>query len=75
MFHMLGKSNGTVMHFKSVVHSHEATLGCGINIKPGDGTYVVAHYGLKPTDDYKLKDFTPLKKVGRRNMAGKDDEN
>ncbi|XP_078370532.1 uncharacterized protein LOC144654307 [Oculina patagonica] len=61
-----GKGKGEVSHFKSVVHAREARLGCGIIIKPGDGTYVVAHYSLGPGIQFKLNDFSPSKDVGVR---------
>ena len=57
-------------HFKSVVHAREARLGCGISIKPGDGTYVVAHYSLGPGTQFKLNDFSPLQDVGIRKQPG-----
>jgi hypothetical protein len=41
-----GKGNGqAVGHFMAVVWKGETKLGCGLNIKPEDGTYVTAHYG------------------------------
>ena len=58
-------------HFKSVVHAREARLGCGINIKPGDGTYIVAHYSLGAGETFKLNDFSPLNDVGIRKQPGK----
>ncbi|KAJ7371421.1 Golgi-associated plant pathoproteinsis- protein 1 [Desmophyllum pertusum] len=61
-----GKAKGVVTHFKSVVHAREARLGCGINIKPGDGTYIVAHYSLGAGETFKLNDFSPLNDVGIR---------
>lgn len=40
-----GVGNGqAVGHFQAVVWKGETKLGCGLNIKPGDGTYVTAHY-------------------------------
>lgn len=40
-----GKGNGKVIgHFQAVVWKGETRLGCGLNIKPTDGTYVTAHY-------------------------------
>ena len=39
------KGNGrAVGHFLAVVWKSEGRLGCGLNIKSGDGTYVTAHY-------------------------------
>ena len=58
-------------HFKSVIHAREARLGCGIRIKPGDGTYVVAHYSLGPGTQFKLNDFSPLKDVEPRKDPGR----
>lgn len=59
-------------HFKSVVNAREARLGCGIKIRPGDGTYVVAHYSLRPGEKFKLNDFTPAKDVQIRKQAGNE---
>ena len=59
-------------HFKSVVHAREARLGCGIKIRPGDGTYVVAHYSLRPGEKFKLNDFTPSKDVQIRKQPGNE---
>lgn len=67
-----GKGKGEVTHFKSVVHAREARLGCGIKIKPGDGTYVVARYSLGPGEKFKLNDFTPSKDVGMRKKPGNE---
>ena len=39
-----GRGTGVVGHFKAVVWAGETKLGCGLNIKPNDGTYVTAHY-------------------------------
>jgi hypothetical protein len=40
-----GKGNGkAVGHFQAAVWKSTTKLGCGINIKSGDGTYVTAHY-------------------------------
>ena len=65
-----GKGDAT--HFKSVVHAREARLGCGIKIRPGDGTYVVAHYSLRPGEKFKLNDFTPSNDVRKRKQAGNE---
>lgn len=63
---------GDVTHFKSVVHAREARLGCGIKIRPGDGTYVVAHYSLPPGEKFKLNDFIPSKDVQIRKQPGNE---
>ncbi|KAL9973614.1 hypothetical protein ACROYT_G020092 [Oculina patagonica] len=40
-----GQGNGqTIGHFQAVVWKGETKLGCGLNIKANDGTYVTAHY-------------------------------
>ena len=39
-----GTGNGVIGHFQAVVWKGETKLGCGLNIKPDDGTYVTAHY-------------------------------
>lgn len=40
-----GKGNGqAVGHLMALVWKSETKLGCGLNIKEGDGTYVTAHY-------------------------------
>ena len=40
-----GRGNGKAIgHFQAVVWKGETKLGCGLNIKPNDGTYVTAHY-------------------------------
>ena len=65
-----GKGKGEVTHFKSVVDAREARLGCGISIKPGDGTYVVAHYSLGPGNHFKLNDFIPSNDIGMRKQPG-----
>ncbi|XP_078370667.1 uncharacterized protein LOC144654397 isoform X2 [Oculina patagonica] len=40
-----GRGNGQAIgHFQAVVWKGETKLGCGLNIKPNDGTYVTAHY-------------------------------
>ena len=39
-----GKGTGVIGHFQAVVWKGETKLGCGLNIKPKDGTYVTAHY-------------------------------
>ena len=57
-------------HFKSVVDAREARLGCGIKIKPGDRTYVVAHYSSRPGQKFKLNDFTPSEDVQIRKQPG-----
>ena len=37
-------NNQAVRHFKAVVWSNTTKVGCGIKIKPGDGTYGTVHY-------------------------------
>ena len=39
-----GRGTGVIGHFQAVVWAGETKLGCGLNIKPDDGTYVTAHY-------------------------------
>ena len=39
-----GEGSGVIGHFQAVVWKGEKRLGCGLNIKPNDGTYVTAHY-------------------------------
>ena len=39
-----GRGTGVIGHFQAVVWAGETKLGCGLNIKPNDGTYVTAHY-------------------------------
>lgn len=39
-----GQGTGVIGHFQAVVWAGETKLGCGLNIKPNDGTYVTAHY-------------------------------
>ena len=39
-----GRGSGAVGHFQAVVWKGETKLGCGVNFKEGDGTYVTAHY-------------------------------
>ena len=39
-----GKGTGVIGHFQAVVWKGETKLGCGLKIKPNDGTYVTAHY-------------------------------
>jgi len=39
-----GRGSGVIGHFQAVVWKGETKLGCGLNIKPEDGTYVTAHY-------------------------------
>ena len=39
-----GEGSGVIGHFQAVVWKGETRLGCGLNIKPSDGTYVTAHY-------------------------------
>ena len=39
-----GTGSGVIGHFQAVVWKGETKLGCGLNIKPNDGTYVTAHY-------------------------------
>ncbi|XP_022803949.1 uncharacterized protein LOC111341260 [Stylophora pistillata] len=40
-----GQGNGhPVGHFQTVVWKGVTKLSCGLNIKPGDGTFVTAHY-------------------------------
>ena len=39
-----GRGSGVIGHFQAVVWKGETKLGCGLNIKPDDGTYVTAHY-------------------------------
>ena len=40
-----GKGDGRAIgHFQAVVWKGVTKLGCGLNIKPNDGTYVTAHY-------------------------------
>ena len=39
-----GTGSGVIGHFQAVVWKGETGLGCGLNIKPDDGTYVTAHY-------------------------------
>ncbi|PFX17141.1 Golgi-associated plant pathogenesis-related protein 1 [Stylophora pistillata] len=39
-----GRGTGVIGHFQAVVWAGETRLGCGLNIKPNDGTYVTAHY-------------------------------
>ena len=38
------KETEIVGHFKTLVWASTTKLGCGIKIKPNDGTYVTAHY-------------------------------
>lgn len=63
---------GNVTHFKSVVLAREARLGCGITIRPGDGTYVVARYSLPPGQKFKLNDFIPSKDIQIRKQPGNE---
>ena len=39
-----GTGKGVVGHFQAVVWKDETKLGCGLNLKVGDGSYVTAHY-------------------------------
>ena len=39
-----GRGSGVIGHFQAVVWKGETKLGCGLNIKEDDGTYVTAHY-------------------------------
>ena len=39
-----GRGTGVIGHFQAVVWAGETKLGCGLNIKPNDGTYVTARY-------------------------------
>ena len=53
-----------------MVDARETHLGCGIRIKPGDGTYVVAHYSMGPGIEFKLNDFSAAENVGPRKQPG-----
>ena len=39
-----GTGTGVIGHFQAVVWKGETKLGCGLNIKEPNGTYVTAHY-------------------------------
>ena len=39
-----GKGEGVVRYFQAVVWKGEERVGCGLNVKENDGTYVTAHY-------------------------------
>ena len=39
-----GRGTGVIGHFQAVVWARETKLGCGLNIKRDDGTYVTARY-------------------------------
>ena len=66
-----GKGNGqAVGHFMAVVWKGETKIGCGLNIKPDDGTYVTAHYAPAShanVDYFELapKNVLPRKDPGR----------
>jgi hypothetical protein len=51
-----GKGNcKTMCHFMPVVWKSHSRIGCGLNIKPHDGTYVTAQFG--PTSHGSSNDF------------------
>ena len=39
-----GRGTGVIGHFQAVMWAGETKLGCGLHIKPNDGTYVTARY-------------------------------
>ena len=65
-----GEGNGQVVgHFQAIVRKSEGRLGCGLNIKPGDGTYVTADYApashaITPAEREKI---TPQMLMSRKN--------
>jgi hypothetical protein len=65
-----GQGNGeAVGHFQAVVWKNTTKLGCGVNIKSGDGTYVTAHYSPASHALENYYEMAPLN-VKPRNAAG-----
>lgn len=66
-----GKGNGqAVGHFMAVVWKSETKLGCGLNIKENDGTYVTAHYAPASHANADYFELAP-KNVLKRKDPGK----
>lgn len=65
-----GKGNcKTICHFMPVVWKNHTRIGCGLNIKPEDGTYVTAHF--EPIADGPSNDLTLARQnVLRRKASG-----
>ncbi|XP_020905305.1 uncharacterized protein LOC110243520 [Exaiptasia diaphana] len=62
-----GKGNGqAVGHFMAVVWKSETKLGCGLNIKEGDGTYVTAHYAPASHANSNYYELAPKNVLARK---------
>ena len=73
-----GKGNGkAVGHFQAVVWKSEGRLGCGLNIKPNDGTYVTADYApaSHAITVEERKKITPQMVVPRKNLGNNNNNN
>jgi len=63
-----GRGSGVIGHFQAVVWKGETKLGCGLNIKPGDGTYVTTHYA--PPSHTMVKEQLAPKNIKPRKQPG-----
>ncbi|XP_032237412.2 uncharacterized transmembrane protein DDB_G0289901 isoform X2 [Nematostella vectensis] len=62
-----GKGNGkAVGHFQAVVWKSIEKIGCGLNIKKDDGTYVTTHYQPSPHQSFELEKITPANVLPRK---------
>ena len=65
-----GKGNGqAVGHFMAVTWKGETKLGCGLNIKKDDGTYVTAHYAPASHANVDYFELAPKNVLERRNSG------
>ena len=64
-----GKGTGVIENFQTVVWKKETKLGCGLNIKQGDKTYVTAHYA-PPSHTSADREEITLENVEPRKQPG-----
>ena len=65
-----GRGTGVIGHFQAVIWKGETKLGCGLNIKPDDGTYVTAHYAPPSHTSMEKEKLAPIN-VKPRKPPGK----
>lgn len=58
-------------HFMPIVWKSHTKIGCGLNIKPGDGTYVTVHYGPSTEGVKDVFAIAPQNVLKRRALGKK----
>ena len=74
-----GTGTGVIGHFQAVVWKDETKLGCGLNLKEGDGSYVTAHYAPPSHTSMNKEELAPAQVKPRQqpglytySFSGKD---